>query len=303
MAQMREILNRKKAAQKIRKITRAMAMIAGAHLQKLRKRALESRPYAEGLREMAAHLRANVGDLRHPLLREATVKNSTNRIALLVITSNRGLVGACNANVLHLAAEFARQQEVGGKAVELYVAGKKGVSYFRVHKRPLAQQCDELGDMPTLAKVEKTAALLMSRFTSEQVDSVHVAYTRFISAGEHQPKLLTLLPAVTPAIAVSRNGHEILTPAGSRTITYDVSPHPNTLLAELLPLMVKTTLFECFLNAATSENAARHVAMMRATYNADQMSKALTLRYTRARQDKITNGLMDIVRTAEAFRK
>ena len=135
MAQRRAILNRKKAAQNIGKIARAMAMVASVKLQKLRKRMLAAEPYAQKLREMGDVLAVHVGDFQHPLLRQPTVENSARRVAFLVITSNRGLAGAYNSNVLRTASGFLREREAEDKAVELYVTGRKGVSYFTSHGR------------------------------------------------------------------------------------------------------------------------------------------------------------------------
>ena len=305
MPQRRAILNRKKAVQNIRKITRAMAMIASVKLQKLRKRMLATEPYAQKLREMVEVLAANVGDLQHPLLRQPTVEDSARRITLLVITSNRGLAGAYNSNVLQMASDFIREREAEDQAVELYITGKKGVSYFTFHKRPIAQRYDQPGDMPTFADAERAAAFLIDRFTSGQVDSVRVAYTNFVSAGEQRAELLTLLPMAVSTGAAAGTGGQPSTPPGETggAVMYDFSPDPNILLGELLPLTVKTCLFECSLIAATSENAARKIATMRATANADQICKALTLQYNRARQDHITSELMDIVGATEATRK
>jgi F-type H+-transporting ATPase subunit gamma len=141
--------------------------------------------------------------------------------------------------------------------------------------------------------VEETAARFADSFTSGQVDSVHVVYTNFVSAGVHRPELLTLLPVATSTCPAVETGGAVMC---------DFSPGPNRLLGELLPLMLKARLFECFLSAATSENAARKMATMRATENADQVFKVLTLQYNRARQDHITNELMIIVGAAEAIR-
>jgi F-type H+-transporting ATPase subunit gamma len=304
MAQRRAILNRKKAAQTIGKITRAMAMVASAKLQKLRKRMLAAAPYAQKLREMVAVLAAHVGDLQHPLLRPPNVENSAKRVVLLVITSNRGLVGAYNSNVLRMASDFIRQREAENIAVEVHVTGRKGVAYFTSHGRSLAQRYDQSGDLPTLADVEATATRFADRFTSGQIDSVHVAYTNFVSAGVHRPELLTLLPMAALTGAAAGTGGRPSTSPGKTggAVMYDFSPDPNILLGELLPLTLKACLLECFLNAATSENAARKMATMRATENADQMFKKLTLRYNRARQEHITNELMIIVGAAEAIR-
>jgi F-type H+-transporting ATPase subunit gamma len=157
MAQRRAILNRKKAAQNIGQITRAMATVASAKLQKLRNRTLAARPYAQKLPAMVAALAATIGDVQHPLSRRSTVEDSAKRIVLLVITSNRGLVGVYNSNVLRMASDSIRRRETENIAVEVHVTGRKGVSYFTSHGRPLAQRYDQSGDLPTLADVEAIA--------------------------------------------------------------------------------------------------------------------------------------------------
>src|SRR4051812_7880312 len=130
MAKARAIVKRRKAVRNIRKITKTMQMIATAKFQKSLKRAVGTKPYTLKVRELVRELAASVGNVEHPLLRRVTAENQTNRIALVVITSNRGLAGAYNGNVLRASAAFLRQQIAAGKTVELYVAGKKGVSYF-----------------------------------------------------------------------------------------------------------------------------------------------------------------------------
>jgi len=304
MAQRRAILNRKKAAQNIGRITRAMAMVASAKLQKLRKRTLAAKPYAQKLREMVAVLAATIGDVQHPLFRRPTVGDSATRIALLVITSNRGLGGAYNSNVLRMASDFMRQREAEDAAVELHVTGRKGVSYFTSHKRPTAQSYDQLDDMPSLVGVEEVAAFFLDRFKCGLIDAFDVVYTDFVSVGVQRPTLVTLLPMTALAGTAAGTGGQPSTSPGKTggAVMYDFSPDPNILLGELLPSTLKTCLFECFLNAATSENAARKMTTMRATENADQMFKKLTLRYNRARQDHITNELMIIIGAAEAIR-
>ncbi len=293
MAQMRAIRSRKKAAQTIGKITRAMAVVANVKLQKLRKRMLAAAPYAQKLREMVAVLTSRIEDTQHPLLRPPSVKSATGRIALLIITSNRGLVGAHNSNVLRMASNFIRHREAENIAVEVHVTGRKGTSYFASQGHPLMQRHAPAGDMPSLADVEDLAARFVDSFTSGRLDAVHVAYTNFISAGVQRAELLTLLPmATTIRPAVETAG----------TVMYDFSPNPSRLLDGLLPLMLRAGLFECVLSAATSEHAARRLATMRATENADQMAEPLTSRYNRARQDHITNELMIIVGAAEAIR-
>lgn len=301
MAQLRAILQRKKAAQGIGKITRAMALVAGAKLRKQRTRLRATTLYAQQLREIATTV-AGATDSPPRLIRSPGAGNAAGRCTLLVITSNRGLVGAYNSNVLRLASDFIRAREAEHTLVEVHVVGRKGAAFFAAHGRSLARY-EQAGDAPTLSDVEALGAQLVSRVLAGQIDSVHVAYTVFVSAGVQRPQLLTLLPMAAlldpvaclrqPATAPDRTGAAIM---------YDFTPEPGVLLNKLLPLVLQASLLECFLNAATSESAARKLTTLRATDNADQMFRRLKLQYNRARQDHITNELMIIVGAAEAIR-
>jgi F-type H+-transporting ATPase subunit gamma len=303
MAKARAIVKRRKAVRNIRKITKTMQMIATAKFQKSLKRAVGSKPYTRKVRELVAELAGSVGNVEHPLLRRPSDEDRTNRIALIVITSNRGLAGAYNGSILRAAAAFIRQQEAAGKAIDLYVSGKKGVSNFNYQKRPIAQRYDQFADTPRFADVERVADFFIEQFTSKKVDSVHVAYMNFLSAGSQKAEAMTLLPlagvqAPTKPAAESKAAKA---PMVGQAI-YDFSPAPRELLDALLPLTVKTTLFQCFLDAVTSESVSRMVAMKSATDNADKMVKSLTMRYNRARQSQITTELSEIMGGVEAMK-
>src|SRR5262249_53751190 len=148
MAKARAIVKRRKAVRNIRKITKTMQMIATAKFQKSLKRAVGTKPYTLKVRELVYELASSVGNVEHRLLRRPSAADRSNRIAVIVITSNRGLAGAYNGNVLRTANAFLKQQEGAGKAIDLYVAGKKGVTFFNFQKRPIVQRFDQFGDLP-----------------------------------------------------------------------------------------------------------------------------------------------------------
>ncbi len=326
MAKARAIVKRRKAVRNIRKITKTMQMIATAKFQKSLKRAVGTKPYTTKIRELVRELAATVGNVEHPLLRRPSDEDRTNRIALAVITSNRGLAGAYNGSVLRTAIAFVRQQEAAGKRIDLYVAGKKGASFFHFQRRPITERIEQSSDQPKFAEIERIADKFIHQFTSGEIDSLHVAYMNFLSAGVQKPDVLTLLPLAGLDEASELSGRQVaeaesqakagaldmrhagLT-AGAEPGTlmaqtiYDFSPAPRELLDEVLPLTVKTALFQCFLDATTSENVARMVAMKSATDNADKMVKALTMRYNRARQSQITTELSEIMGGVEAMKK
>jgi F-type H+-transporting ATPase subunit gamma len=285
MAKARAIVKRRKAVRNIRKITKTMQMIATAKFQKSLKRAVGTKPYTRKVRELVGEVAAaTAGNIGHPLLRQPNETDRTNRIALVVLTSNRGLAGAYNGSVLRMAGAFLRQQMAEGKTVDLYVAGKKGINYFNFQKRPITQKI-EAYDTPRFSDVERIANQFMARFTAGEVDAVHIAYVNFVSAGVQKPDIMNLLPL-----------------AGVKEPAPQEGAKPQVAEDELLPLTVKTALFQCFLDATTSEHVARMVAMKSATDNADKMSKALTMQYNRARQSQITTELSEIMGGVEAMK-
>src|SRR5436305_7293549 len=170
MAKARAIVKRRKAVRNIRKITKTMQMIATAKFQKSLKRAVGTKPYTLKVRELVRELAASVGNVEHPLLYRPTAETRTNRIALVVITSNRGLAGAYNGSVLRAANAFIKQQEAAGNAIDLYVSGKKGVAYFNFQKRPITQRYDQFADMPKFSDVEQVAEFFMKEFSDGRYD-------------------------------------------------------------------------------------------------------------------------------------
>ncbi|HZZ42188.1 MAG TPA: ATP synthase F1 subunit gamma [Tepidisphaeraceae bacterium] len=293
MAKARAIVKRRKAVRNIRKITKTMQMIATAKFQKSLKRAVATKPYTLKVRELVAELAASVGNVDHPLLRRVEEGRGTNKIALIVLTSNRGLAGAYNGSVLRAANAFIKQQQAAGKTVELYLSGKKGITFFNYQKRPIAQKYDQFGDMPKFADVDAVAGSFIEEFVAGKVDAVYVAYMNFISAGSQKPEVQALLPLAGVAGA---KGKET-----KATTVYEFSPSAQELLDELLPQTVKTALFQAFLDATTSEHVARMVSMKSATDNAEEMVKSLTMQYNRARQSQITTELSEIMGGVEAM--
>lgn len=294
MAKARAIVKRRKAVRNIKKITKTMQMIATAKFQKSLRRAVGTKPYTQKVRELVRELASSIGDVEHPLLRRPTDADRKHRIALIVLTSNRGLAGAYNGSVLRAANAFIKQQESSGNSVDLYVGGKKGVSYFNFQHRAITQRFD-LGDTPKYDDVEKLTNEMIAKFVSGEIDAVYVAYVNFISASTQKPEILNLLPLAGVETEKPSSG------IGVQTV-YEFSPDPKELLDELLPLTVKSAMFQCFLDATTSEHVARMIAMKSATDNADKMVKSLTMQYNRARQSQITTELSEIMGGVEAMK-
>jgi F-type H+-transporting ATPase subunit gamma len=294
MAKARAIGKRRKAVQNIRKITRTMQLIATARFQSAFNRAMATKPYVENISRLVGELSRTQGEVEHPLLK---VNENVNTSVLIVLTSNRGLCGGYNSALLRTALEHVRAEEAAGRAVDLHVVGKKGVSYFRFLNRKMVWTSSTFEGTPAFAEVEKIADAMMDAYAGVKVHSVQVAYTRFVSASMQRPELMQLLP-IPKLAAEPANGEEAV---GLTTVQYEFSPPAEQLLAELLPEVVKVRLFQAFNDAAVSEQTARMVAMKAATDAAADMIRSLTQRLNRARQSQITLELLDIVAGAEAL--
>jgi F-type H+-transporting ATPase subunit gamma len=289
MANRRQLVRRRKTVRNIRKITRTMQLIATARFQKALNRATATKPYAQKLADMVAAASRATGDVRQPLLETP----DASRSVLLVITSNRGLCGGYNGNVLRTAMGIMRERRDAGETVDVHAYGKKGVNYLRFLDEPIAVASTAIGDRPQFDQVAALADTLMTAFTEGELRSVDVCYMRFISTGMQRPAVTQLLPLTRPE---PEGGGPADRPVKvEREVIYDYMPEPKQLLEELLPATVRMRLFQFFNEAAVSEQVARMVAMKAATDAAGDMIKILTQQYNRARQTAITMELLDII--------
>jgi F-type H+-transporting ATPase subunit gamma len=292
MAKTREIKLRIKAVANIRRITKTMQMIATAKFAAALQRATATKPYTEGIFELVQELGATAGNISSPLIDGAPGSASKPEL-LLVITSDRGLCGAYNGNILRNAMKHIRAVKAAGKALDVELVGKKGVAFFRYNNIPVTKAYS-LGDKPAFEEIERIAQDYMDRFSAGEFSAVRVAFMRYYSAGKQAPDVLQLLPLKSPAgkDAPAKTG-----PAAQ----YEFTPSAEELLAELLPQAVKTTLFQSMNDALVSEHIGRMVAMKAATDNAGKMGKALTRKFNRARQAQITTELTEIISGAAAL--
>ncbi|HEV7671351.1 MAG TPA: ATP synthase F1 subunit gamma [Thermoanaerobaculia bacterium] len=294
MANRRVLVKRRKSIRNIRKITRTMQLIATARFQAAYNRAVATKPYNEKLAELVADLSSAAsasGGVEHPLLKE----NDSNKTALVAITSTRGLCGGYNSNVLRVAIEHLDAQDKAGHQVDVHMAGKKGISYFRFLKRPMVEQITNVGDVPRFDQVEPIANALMDSFIKGEISAAYVSYMKFVSTGTQRPVVVQLLPLARKAPENTEG--EVAAPTGQ----VEFSPSPQKLLDSLLPASVRVQLFQAFTDAVVSEQVARMVAMKAATDAAGDMIKSLTREYNRARQTAITMELLDIVGGANAL--
>jgi F-type H+-transporting ATPase subunit gamma len=289
MAQIREIKKRMVAVRTIQRITKTMQMIATAKFTASLQRAKASRPYTEQIRTLATEVASAAGDLSHPLL--AAREKPTGREVVLVIASDRGLCGAYNGNLLRSALAHIRSRVAKGRTLAVEASGKKAVAFFKFQKVELAER-HAFGDKPSFDTVAAVARRYMADFAAGKIDSVHVAYMRFISNSRQVPEVMQLLPFAIPGGAAA--------PGGAATM-YDYSPGARELMDELLPRCVEVSLFQAANDAVVSENVMRMVAMKAASDNAGGLGRTLKRNYNRARQARITTELTEIVSGAAAL--
>jgi F-type H+-transporting ATPase subunit gamma len=286
MATLRDIKRRIRSVESTQKITRAMKLVAAAKLRRAQERILEARPYATKMRELLAGLVVRAQDTSHPLL----TKRTTARKRLVVITSDKGLAGAFNSNVIRNALAFLREQP--RTDVTLVMVGKKGRDFFR--RREWQVKSEMLGFFDRLAygHAQELAGQLMTDYLGGQTDEVYLIYNEFRSVAVQRVVRQQLLPIESEQSA-----------AGSGPTTdYIYEPSPEAILASLLPRHVTTQVYRALMESVAGEHGARMTAMEAATKNAKDMIGVLTIQYNKARQERITKELLDIVGGAEALR-
>ncbi len=284
MPSTRDLRRRIKSVKNTAQITKAMQMVASAKMRKAQLAALAGRPYAQLMNEVLAAATAGAGEFSHPLLEKRPVK----RRALIVITTDKGLCGALNTNLLREAAKY--------DAKALYVsAGRKGAQFIARAKRELAAEFT-YRDTPVFAEARTISKFVQELFLEGKVDQVDVAFNNFISTLTQKPEIRTLLPIgdikKLEADLVGEGRGESLAPAGGKEYTFE--PNPAAVLGNLLPHYLNYQVFQFLQEARASEHSARMVAMKNATDNAKQILKDLTLEYNKLRQASITNELLEI---------
>jgi F-type H+-transporting ATPase subunit gamma len=305
VAKARELRRRIRSVQSTRQITRTMEMVSTSKLKRAQDRVVGARPYAAALAEVMAELYAPELAEDFPLLRQPE-GGKIRRAALVVITSNRGLCGAFNANLIREARRRITELESGGAAVELHLVGKKGVNFFRFSKRTVASARVDIGDRPTAAHAEQVIEPLMQQFASGQLDAVDVVFAKFNSAVSTPPTTLRILP-VAPPRAVGRSGGRAVETAHAPTggppdrPFFILRPSAAAILERLLPLYVRNQVYRALVETAAAEHGARRTAMKNATDSAGDMLDLLRRTFNRARQAQITQEIAEIVGGAEAL--
>ncbi len=291
MAKPRELRRRIRSVQNTRKITKTMELVATSKLKRAQDRVVAARPYAAALAEVIGDLYSPALAERFALLRQPGAAGVT-KIALVLITSNRGLCGAFNANLIREARRRLQELEAQGTAVDLHLVGKKGIGFFRFTRRSVASQRADIGDRPTAAHAAELVAPLMRAFETGALDAVEVVFAKFNSAISTPPTVQRILP-VSPPRADRRSG--------GQAANYILKPSADAILERLLPLYVENQMFRALVETAAAEHGARRTAMKNATDNAGDMLDLLRRTYNRARQAQITQEIAEIVGGAEAL--
>jgi F-type H+-transporting ATPase subunit gamma len=288
-AKIRVVRRRIRSVQSTMKITRAMELIASSRIVRAQKRVEQARPYALQLTAAMEDVAASTGELAHPLLE---AREHPAKAGVFVVTSDRGLAGSYNSNVLKLAEQQIEEVRRRGLEPVVYVSGKKGVGYFRFRGVPMRAHWQGHSEVPPYEVAEEIGRTLIEDFGGSEIDELYCAYTDFRSAFTLRATLKRFLP-IAP--------HEVAGPGAAVQAEYLFEPAPEEILDHLLPQYVITKVYAALLESAASENAARRRAMKAATENAEEIIKVLTRQANRARQDEITTEIMEIVGGAEAL--
>ncbi len=288
--QEKALKRRVKSVQSTKKITRAMELIAATKVVKAQQRAMAARPYAEQITEVIQHLSAAGAGKEHPLLRQA---DSVDKVAFIVITSDRGLAGAYNTSVIRAAERDLQGEMSEGADYSLVLIGKKAASYFTFRNYRIDASFTDMSDTPTYEDARQVAEGIIDAFVDGDVDQVRLVYTRFLSAASQRVVVRRFMPLQ----AVADEGE------GEHTADYEYEPSPGEIFDRLLPRYVEARLFAAMLDAAASEHAARQRAMKSATDNAEELETELSRALNRARQGTITSEIMEIAGGAEAMSK
>jgi F-type H+-transporting ATPase subunit gamma len=286
MAILKAIRKRIGSIRNTQQITKAMKMVAAAKLRRAQDAAVAARPYAEKMTDLLKNLAARVASNAHPLL---TVRDE-KRVQLVLLTSDRGLCGGYNANLIRAAEAFIRTHG-GGKEIQLALVGRKGADYFRRRRAQISDRYVNILATPAEQLAAEVAAKLISGFVAGEIDAVYMVYSQFRSALSQVPTVEKLLP-----VAVTE------TTDTEQPTEYLYEPGVDEILASLLPKITQVAIQRAMLEATASEHGARMTAMDSATTNAAKMMGSLTLQMNRARQASITRELMEIVGTAEALK-
>jgi F-type H+-transporting ATPase subunit gamma len=310
MAKSRQLKGRIRSVQNTRKITKTMELVATSKLKRAQDRVVAARPYAEALREVIVDLYTPDLADRFPLLRQPAPpsKGGPRRAAVILLTSNRGLAGGFNSNLIKEARRRIESLEREGYTVDLHAVGKKGIGFFKYLGRKLAGERMDVGDRPTADHAAEIVEPLIRDFAAGEVGSVDLIQARFISALQTPPATVRILPV---EVAGTRGGEAGKRGSGEAAqeqergpkmvANYILAPNAEAILEQLLPLYVRNAVYRGLVETAAGEHGARRTAMKNATDNAGEILELLKRTYNRQRQAQITQEIAEIVGGAAAL--
>ncbi|MRR51198.1 MAG: F0F1 ATP synthase subunit gamma [Rhodocyclaceae bacterium] len=292
MAVGKEIRTKIKSVQNTKKITKAMEMVAASKMRKAQDRMRSARPYSEKIRRLAANLSAaNVTDYRHPFLGKVGNGVAPKRVGLILVTTDKGLCGGLNTNVLRLVVNGMKQWEKDGVSeIRATCIGNKGLGFMQRMGAKIVSHAVQLGDTPHLEKLIGPIKVMIDAFQAGEIDAIQIGYTRFINTMKQEPVLEQLLPLT---------GERLGTPDSGWDYLYE--PDAQTVIDDLLVRYVEALIYQAVAENMASEQSARMVAMKSATDNAGNVIKELQLVYNKARQAAITKEISEIVGGAAAI--
>jgi F-type H+-transporting ATPase subunit gamma len=292
MASLRDIKRRIEGVKNTRQITRAMKLVAGAKLRKATERATSARPYQESLSRVLQRVSSTAGeDSNQALLQTHEI---VNRVAIVVFGTDRGLCGSFNSALFRQVVKNVAEQKEKGHEVELWMLGKKAPTYFKSRKVQAEWAKQDIKNTEYMENVLELSERLTAKFTSGEIQEVHLAYNAFQSVMNQTPTLSKLLPLTVEDSALQSTE--------SVQIDYKYEPNPKVILDTLIPLYLQTLIHQAFLETEAGEHASRMTSMDNATRNASEIVDSLTIVYNRARQAAITTELIEIVSGAEALK-
>ncbi|MBL8393934.1 MAG: F0F1 ATP synthase subunit gamma [Candidatus Accumulibacter sp.] len=282
----KEIRNKIKSVESTRKITKAMEMVAASKMRKAQDRMRAARPYGEKIRRVAGNLSHALTDYRHPFL---TVREQVKTVGLIAVTSDKGLCGGLNTNVLRLALSKMKEWDAEGKKLRVTAIGNKGLGFMQRAGANIVSQLTGLGDTPHLEKLIGPVKVQLDTYMKGEIDVLYIAFTRFINTMKQEPTLYQLLPLSGDLVGGEGNRWD-----------YIYEPEAKTVIDDLLVRYVEAMIYQSVAENMASEQSARMVAMKSASDNAKNVIGELKLVYNKARQAAITKELSEIVGGAAA---
>lgn len=282
----KEIRNKIKSVQNTRKITKAMEMVAASKMRRAQERMRTARPYGEKIRNVAAHISHANPEYRHPFLLE---RDTVKRIGIIIVTTDKGLCGGLNTNVLRLALNRIKEWETQGEEIEVCAIGNKGLGFMQRLGAKVVAHATGLGDKPHMEKLIGTLKIMLDGYIQDRFDRLVIFYTKFINTMKQEPAMEQLLPL---------SGERLGTPEGSWDYIYE--PDAKAVLDQVLTRYIEALIYQAITENLASEQSARMVAMKAASDNAGSVIDELTLIYNKSRQASITKELSEIVGGAAA---